>query len=110
MPIHDRWVLAIEAHKLTEYLLNLNHPEGASKARFVKRHGFSRDDPNALASALVAHATSGWPGAVIQGPYGQKCLIDGALITPIGTRPALRAVWAIADEALSARLITAYPV
>lgn len=45
----------VEERKVREYLLNLAHPSGGSKARFFRARGFSPEDWRAFARALVLH-------------------------------------------------------
>ena len=58
----------IDKKKLTQYLLNSDHPDGASKAKLFLGNGFRRSEPELLAEALVTHAISGWPGEMKLGP------------------------------------------
>ena len=43
---------AVERHKVTGYLLNVSHPDGAGKARFFMGVGFAANDWRALADSL----------------------------------------------------------
>ena len=45
----------VPAAKITAYLLNFDHPEGGSKARFFVRFGFSPDLPHILEASLLEH-------------------------------------------------------
>ena len=54
IPNFERAVIAPE--KLSGYLLDPNHAEGGAKARFFLGFGFSAQRPEALATALLAHA------------------------------------------------------
>ncbi|WP_430395089.1 DUF6883 domain-containing protein [Enterovirga aerilata] len=41
--------LAIASAKITHYLLDINHPQGGSKAKFLISRGFSPSKPSELA-------------------------------------------------------------
>lgn len=46
----------VPTEKITTYLLNAGHEEGGAKANFFMHFGFSLDDWQTLADALLAHA------------------------------------------------------
>ena len=100
----------VEPSKITGYLLANEHPEGAGKATFFTRFGFSLDGWERLADALVAHAEEHPVSSVAVSPYGTKYLIDGPIHCPDGRMPAIRAVWIIDRGATAPRLVTAYPL
>jgi hypothetical protein len=45
----------VPIEKITNYLLNLSHPDGGPKAQFFINGGFSGDRPELLALALLDH-------------------------------------------------------
>ena len=45
----------VESAKLTDYLLNPDHPVGGDKAAFLDRFGFRREAWPVLEAALLAH-------------------------------------------------------
>ena len=49
----------VESAKLTDYLLNPEHPVGGDKASFLTRFGFRREGWPVLEAALLAHARAG---------------------------------------------------
>lgn len=100
----------IDQSKIRDYLLALDHPEGACKAIFFSRFGFTVQDWEVFAAALVVHAQL---HAVIEtsaAAYGTKYCIDGTLQCPDGRAPQVRSVWVIDANADFPRLITAYPL
>lgn len=100
----------IEPRKITAYLLNLDHPDGGSKAAFFLRFGFDASQPRALAAALRVHARS-YPVARLQKTkLGTSYVIEGSLQTPDGRNPDVRTVWLIEAEETAPRLITAVPL
>lgn len=95
--------------KIVEYLLNVLHPEGGSKAQFFLLQGFRRDQWERFAEALCEHARSCPVTAVKETSHGVKYLVEGELQTPSGKRPMVRGVWLVEDND-PPRLITAYPL
>lgn len=94
--------------KLTEYLLNENHPEGRSKARFLLQRGFSRAEPDTLREALLELART---SQMVERPfgYGIKYSGIGPLECPDGSRHGFVTVWVLIDGVPPPRLVTAYP-
>lgn len=99
---------SIDDRKLTHYLLDLSHPVGGPKAKFFLGHGFTFDDPDALASALLAHVDN--PATRRPTAYGLRIVFEGPLLTPNGTTPLVRSVWQHVRRETVARLLTAYPL
>lgn len=100
----------IDRRKLTQYLLDLNHPRGGSKAKFFVKHGFAPDDPQALADALLRHPTaSGAALTIVEDEGDTVMLFEGAILTPSRTAPLIRSVWQI-DPLGDAQFVTAYPI
>lgn len=99
---------SIDDRKLTHYLLDLSHPAGGPKARFFLGHGFTSDDPDALANALLAHVDN--PTTRRPTSYGLRIVCEGPLLTPNRTTPLVRSVWQHAPPETAAKLVTAYPL
>jgi hypothetical protein len=102
------WV--VENAKITRYLLNLDHPDGASKAKYLRGFGFTSEAPETLAAALVQHALSNPPGRTVVPPKGlSRVLFEGLVQGPDGRLLGLRTVWEIV-EAQEWRFVTAVPL
>ena len=101
----------VPSEKLTHYLLVPTHPEGGSKARFFLGYGFSADQPEDLAAALLTHAAGAEHVGTVPGRGGIKFVFEGPLDAPNGKTPRVRSVWQI-DEGADppARFITAVPL
>ena len=99
----------VPRQKISDYLLRPDHAEGASKARFFLARGFSGEDWPALARALVKQAEAD-VSAKIEGRFGTKYVVDGAIECPDGSQPEIRTVWMIAHGAINPRLVTAHPL
>lgn len=95
----------IRNNKLVDYLLDLSHPRGGSKARFFLAFGFSRDRPMELADALADHVLK--TDGVRLGPT--KLVVEGRIQAPNGRAPWVRSVWQIEADGV-ARLVTVVPL
>jgi hypothetical protein len=106
LPAAEHAVITTE--KLVEYLLNLDHPDGGPKARFLLLAGFSAENPEQFEEALrqqhlTREANPGKPS-----PFGDKYEIVGPLEGPMGAVMA-RSVWIIRQGETTPRLITVIP-
>jgi hypothetical protein len=99
----------VEPAKLTDYLLNPDHPIGGDKAVFFSRFGFNRDGWTLLESALLAHAREGAVVDERQTPYGRHYTVEGRLRTPDGRDPVVRTAWMVALGEWRPRFVTAHP-
>ncbi|MBP8972301.1 MAG: hypothetical protein KBH93_00385 [Anaerolineae bacterium] len=108
LPYSEQAVVPEE--KLTTYLLDETHQEGRGKALFFQRFGFSVAQWEVLAQALLAHAHEHQVVKTEGTKFGTRYVVEGALATPVGRRPAVRVVWFIRSGESAPRLVTAYPV
>jgi len=99
----------VAKEKITDYLLNPRHPDGAAKAAFFAALGFKAEAWEVLAEALRELAVRIPVGNKTKSPHGTKYIIDGALKTPCGKTPVVRTIWIIDQGAETPRLVTAYP-
>ncbi len=106
IPNFDRAV--IDRQKLSGYLLNAAHRVGAPKLRFLESFGFSRDRPDEVLAALLAHGGAN-PATVKSTPFGLRYEVDGPLQTPSGLAPAVRTVWQEHDDGARLRFVTMVP-
>jgi hypothetical protein len=100
----------IERSKIVDYLLALDHPEGAGKALFFAQSGFTPDAWGLLAEALLRHARTHPVASTSETRYGTKYRIEGPLICPDGRSPSIRTVWIIDRGEDAPRLVTAHPI
>jgi len=92
----------VDRRKLTEYLLNRDHPEATGKsAFFCGRYG---DNWTELRDDLLEHAT-GSVASIKETRHGTTYVIEGSLS---GVR--VRSVWMIRTGKPIPRLVTAYPI
>lgn len=106
IPAADQAIIAIE--KVVDYLLNVDHPDGGSKARVFAHAGFSMDRPEEFEKALrEQHLTrDAQPGK--DSPFGNKYEITAYLIGPTG-EVLVTSVWMIRHGEAFPRLITVVP-
>ena len=105
------WACAVvDDLKLTGYLLNMAHPEGKSKAKYLRGHGFGDDTIDLLRGELI---TLGQSNAIVDTAattHGIKYTIDGGLTAPDGVSLRFRTVWIIDAGKQCPRFVTGYPV
>lgn len=94
--------------KITEYLLDPNHPVGGPKARFFLHSGFSHAEWRVMAAALAQHPTLNPVESTTPTRYGAKHVVRCSLVTPDGRNPCVVTVW-MKDGDAPPRLVTAYP-
>lgn len=99
----------VEEQKITQYLLNLTHEDGKSKAKFFLSCGFSLEEWNALAKALCQHAANNEIAKIVTTPFGQKFVVECNISTPDNQNPCIRTVWILEEGETAPRLSTAYP-
>ncbi|WP_091928306.1 DUF6883 domain-containing protein [Methylobacterium sp. yr668] len=95
--------------KITGYLLKPDHPIGGPKSVFFRSFGFSLDQSDVMAVALIAHADR---NPVIDTPtdqWGMKYIVRCHVQTPDGRNPCIITVWIVPRGETEARLVTAYP-
>lgn len=99
---------SIPLEKIVEYLLNIDHPDGGSKARVLGHAGFSVERPEELDQALrEQHLTlDAQPGK--PSPFGKKYEIRGPLQGPSGV-VFVMSVWIVRHGDTAPRLITVVP-
>lgn len=97
--------VGIPPEKISKYLLNPDHPEGGSKAKFFLARGFDRNRPHELAWQAVRH----WPGDIRKVPGATKHVVIAPVECPDGSTPTILTVWQIADDDTTAYLVTARP-
>ncbi|MBL8163691.1 MAG: hypothetical protein JNJ61_17020 [Anaerolineae bacterium] len=99
--------------KIVDYLLNLLHSKGKSKARFFLSFGFTQRAWTIFADALREHAQT-QPLVATEGDpeYGVRYVVEGRIKTPDGRHPHIRVIWFVNsdEEEQIPRLVTAYPL
>jgi hypothetical protein len=101
-------VAVIPAEKLRDYLLDLGHKKGGSKAALLYRIGYRREDWSQLEEDIREQILP-LEAEEVPAEGGRRFRVAGTLQGPDGSTP-FRTVWSIDDEASPPRLLTAYPV
>jgi len=100
----------VEEVKVVDYLLNPQHVDGASKARFFSSFGFTATDWPILAKALVSQGQNNSVTKITPTAWGHRYQVDCQCPTPDGRDPCIRTIWQEGTGAANGpRLITAYP-
>jgi hypothetical protein len=101
----------VPVEKVRDYLLNIDHVDGAPKAKFFIGGGFSPEKPDELARALRHHFLDNQPTTKTTDRFGGvRITIDAPMPVPDGRAPIVRSVWTIDEGETVPRLITAYPL
>jgi hypothetical protein len=72
----------VTREKIVEYLLNVEHADGAPKARFFGALGFTVEEWQTFATALREIAVQYPIKSTIESAHGRKYIIEGEIITP----------------------------
>jgi hypothetical protein len=100
--------LQVEEVKVVGYLLDLEHEDGGSKAKFFRNRGFVPEAWTIFADALRTHGAT-QPVAVIEKTrHGEKFTVECTISTPDGRNPCILSVWIVSKEN-PPRLVTAHP-
>jgi hypothetical protein len=99
----------VPRQKLKDYLLSETHAVGKAKAKYFRSLGYTERNADQLAGDLLKIAKSEGVSQEVASDYGTKYIIDGDLVTPIGTTVRLRTVWVAEPYDERPRFVTAYP-
>ncbi len=96
--------------KITGYLLSATHRDGRHKAAMFSSLGFTADNWQELAGALLQHAADHELTKEEDSPFGTRYVIEGIMRCPDGRTPMFRTVWFIETGEDTPRFVTAYPL
>ena len=105
MPYAQRSYVARE--KITNYLLDVHHQRGGSKARFFVRFGFHLSEWETFAQALCDHGLRNEVIEIEETAFGMKYVVVGPIETPDGRNPNARTVWMVDRGTDFPRLVSA---
>jgi hypothetical protein len=97
----------VEQEKITEYLLNPEHPDNGGKAAYFLALGFGGDDWDIFADALRHLALLADVTESMETMHGKKYIVDRELQNPAAH--LVRTIWIIDTGMYFPRLVTAYP-
>lgn len=99
----------IEPAKLVDYLLDVDHPHGGSKARLLMSLGYSSADWQQLDADLRHMHLIEDSVAMRQTAWGVRYEIVAPITGPSGDTVLFRSIWQIDLGSDAPRLITMYP-
>ena len=108
MQLPNRTLAVIAQDKLTDYLLNLRHKRGGSKARLLAQFGYTVQNWERL-EADIRRGLEAEVTRVRTTDYGRRYEIRMTLQTPSGEPFTIRTIWQIDIGMAFPRLITLYP-
>jgi Domain of unknown function (DUF6883) len=100
----------IDHAKVANYLLSFDHPVGHHKARFFVALGFEVSRPQELADALREVGRNGTVTGRVETQFGDKYIVDGAIISPECVRTNVRTVSMISAGQRAPRFVTVFPL
>ena len=107
LPIRERAV--ISPNKLTEYLLNVEHERGGTKARLLDEFGYNQNNWRQLDTDIRRYHLDVEVDVVQRTLYSMRYEIRAPLETPSGRTLMIRTIWQIDTGTDVPRLITLFP-
>jgi uncharacterized protein DUF6883 len=108
LPNHEH--VLVPREKVIDYLLSTTHRDGRHKAVFFSGFGFTADNWQELADALIQHANDHEVAKEEGSPFGTRYVVDGTMTMADGRDTWVRTVWFIDTGTDMARFVTAYPL
>jgi len=109
MKIPNNDYAIIEKSKITDYLLNINHQRGGSKAKMLINYGYSLENWQQLESDIRKFHLNAEVSIIKETPYGTRYEIISEILTPIHKPLLMKTVWQIDKGTELPRLITMIP-
>ena len=106
LPNSERAIIAQE--KLIDYVLNLRHKRGGSKARLLAQFGYTVDNWQQL-EADIRRGLATEVEVMRSTGYGIRYEIRITFQTPIALPLTVRTIWQIDEGTEVPRLLTLYP-
>lgn len=107
LPNHELAVIATS--KLTDYLLQITHKRGGTKARLLLQYGYSPDNWQQLEQDIRKFHLTAEVNIIKETMYGMRYEISENLLTPINKLLLVRTIWQIDKGTDFPRLITLFP-
>lgn len=99
----------IAAAKLSDYLLNISHKRGATKARLLLSLGYRSDSPQILEADLRRQHLTLDVTQTSENAFGLVYEIEGPIRTPSGKLVRFRSIWQVDTGTDVPRFVTMYP-
>jgi hypothetical protein len=109
MPIPDADLAFVPADKISDYLLDEQHPIGAGKAKWFHSLGYDVARPSELEEALRNLVGRSDNFSRKDSPHGVKYVVSASILTPNGKTVNVTTVWIVEPSDPCPRLVTAYP-
>ncbi|KAM3094075.1 DUF6883 domain-containing protein [Phormidesmis sp. 146-35] len=109
MKLPNRESALIEPEKLVEYLLNIDHHRGGTKAKLLLRFGYSPVNWQQLEADIRRYHLEMNVNLIRETPYGTRYEISANLQTPTNESLTVKTVWQIDQGQDFPRLITLVP-
>jgi hypothetical protein len=109
MPMPNADDAFVPLEKLTDYLLDLQHPIGGSKAVWFHGLGYHSSNKGVLEQDLLQLVHTSEDFSLKDSPFGKKYIVSGTITTPNGKKANLTTVWIIEANDSRPRLVTAIP-
>ncbi|MBI4670874.1 MAG: hypothetical protein HY741_04290 [Chloroflexi bacterium] len=107
LPNAERAIIAQD--KLVEYLLNVEHERGGSKAHVLYEFGYRRENWERLADDIRKFHLNAQIQVVRESMYGTRYEISAMLVTPSGRSLKVRTIWQVDKGTDYPRRITLFP-
>src|SRR5437868_2889666 len=102
----NQFRIDINMAKINDYLLNPDHKDSWSKAKFLQKYGFTTEENvKALLNSIIQQNDV---KQTIQTKYGNKYIVEGAIANDSAVM--LRTVWTVLKGENICRFVTAYPL
>lgn len=108
MPIPDAERATVNREKVCDYLLNLDHPDGGSKAIWFCALGYHQVEWETLARDLLEIAKTCRQFKTEHSPHGVKYIAEGTITRPNKRPVRVLTVW-IVEQDSPPRLVATYP-
>lgn len=110
----DAWParFVVAPPKVTDYLLNSDHPDGGPKAKFLAQFGYGPKNALDLYHALISHSQRENFVGTVRGHKAVKLYFHGLLFSLTHEQPNVRTIWQIdfGDKTHTARFISLKPL
>ena len=95
MPIPHADSAYVPLNKLTQYLLDPQHPVGGSKADWFRGLGYDSADPTVLERDLLTLARSSGDFYEKTSPFGTKYVVSGTITALNGDQVRVTSIWIV---------------
>ena len=109
MKLPNRELAVIAENKVRDYLLDIDHERGGSKAKLLVSMGYAAADWQRLVDDIRRFHHQADVAETTANEYGSQFVIVAPLTGPLGRTVVFRSVWQIDLGANYPRLITMYP-